>query len=350
MKSPRLLALLVIALTLSCAAPPDSRSQERPPRATVSAGELHLDGQPWWPTGLNAYQLATDWSINAGCGAMVDLDSYFGSLPDGAVTRFNVFQQLAVNKYTGQLDFAPIDAVFAAAENHGQMVIPVLVGQDGACEDGRYKDRDWYLDGWQQPTAMPLSYRDWVTTAVERWSGSPAIAAWEPIGEPETAECGTDDCHWQFRNCPADSAQVLRDWTDEVGELIRQRDPGRLITAGLLGGDQCGLVADGYKLIADSPYVDVLQYHDYDDGGFLPLRLAQTDKPLMVTELGIAAGSCLSLEERAVRVGQRIDGYREMGAAGAMLWSFVPDPRPTECTYDIGPDDPIRELPAIARG
>ncbi|WP_446026630.1 beta-mannosidase [Dietzia cinnamea] len=340
---------MVLALTLSCAAPPNSRSQEPVSRATVAASELQLDGQPWWPTGLNAYQLATDWGVNAGCGAMVDLDSYFGSLPDGAVTRFNAFQQLAVNKFSGQLDFAPIDAVFAAAERHDQVVIPVLVGQDGACEDERYKDREWYLRGWEEPTAMPLSYRDWVTTAVERWSGSPAVAAWEPIGEPETAVCGTDDCHWQFRTCPADSAEVLREWTDEVGQLIRQRDPGRLITAGLLGGPQCGLVGDGYKLIADSPYVDVLQYHDYDDAGFLPLRLAQTDKPLVVTELGIAAGSCLPLEERATRIGDRIEAYRAMGAAGAMLWAFVPDPRPYECTYDIGPEDPVREIPQLAR-
>ncbi|MBP0500581.1 beta-mannosidase, partial [Mycobacterium tuberculosis] len=88
------------------------------------------------------------WSINRGCGAMVDLDEYFGSLPDGAVTRFNVFQQLAVNKFTGELDFAPLDAVFAAAELHEQMVIPVLVGQDGACEDEQYQDRDRYLGGW----------------------------------------------------------------------------------------------------------------------------------------------------------------------------------------------------------
>lgn len=350
MKKLYVLGLLVFTMVLSCAAPPDSRSQVLPPRVTVTDGALLLDGQEWWPTGLNAYQLATDWRINAGCGAMVDLDEFFGSLPDGAVTRFNAFQQLAVNKATGELDFAAVDAVLAAAQRHDQVVIPVLVGQDGSCEDGRYKDRDWYLAGWQSPTAMPLSYRDWVTTAVERWSGSPAIAAWEPIGEPEVAVCETPDCAWQHRTCPLDSAAVLRSWTDEVGQLIRERDPGRLITAGLLGGDQCGLVADGYRLIAASPYVDILQYHDYDDAGFLPLRLAQTDKPLVVTELGIAAGSCLSLEDRATRVSERIEGYRSAGAAGAMLWSFVPDPRPTECTFDIGPDDPVRKIPQLIRG
>ena len=31
---------------------------------------------------------------------------------------------------------------------------------------------------------------------------------------------------------------------------------------------------------------------------------------------------------------------RAAGVAGALLWTFVPDPRENECTYDIGPDDP----------
>ena len=342
--------MVAVAVAVSCSAPPDSRSQRLSPRATVAQGQLRLDGKPWWPTGLNAYQLATDWNVNAGCGAMVDLDEYFGSLPVGALTRFNAFQQLAVDKNTGHLDFSPVDAVFAAAERHGQMVVPVLAGQDGACEDEKYKDRSWYTSGWEQPGTMPLSYRAWLTTAVERWSSSPAVAAWEPIGEPETAVCGTPDCGWQHRRCPEDSAQVLREWTDEVGRLIRDLDPSRLITAGLLGGDQCGLVADGYRLIAESPYVDILQYHDYDEGGFLPLRLAQSDKPLVVTELGIAARSCLPLEDRAVRVSARIEDYRRRGVAGVMLWAFVPDPRSSECTFDIGPGDPIRDLPQMVRG
>ncbi|MEH6380262.1 MAG: hypothetical protein ACK4M5_09070 [Dietzia cercidiphylli] len=59
--------------------------------------------------------------------------------------------------------------------------------------------------------------------------------------------------------------------------MTRQLDPGRLITAGLLGGDQCGRVADGYTLNAESPYVDELQYHEFGYTGILPLRLAQTD-------------------------------------------------------------------------
>jgi len=337
-------AFLVMFGAVGCAPEPDAAPVSR---TAVSGNGLVLDGEPWWPTGLNAYQLATDWDINRGCGAEVDLDAYFASRPAGSVTRFNAFQQLAVNKYTGDLDFGPIDAVFAAAERHGALVIPVLVGQDGACEDERYKDRDWYLTGWTAPTSSPLSYRDWVITAVSRWGHSPAIAAWEPIGEPEAGQCHDAACSFALRTCPADAAQILRDWHDAVGAVIRTHDPVHPITAGLLGGDQCGTAGSGYALIADSPYVDFVQYHDYDNSGFLPLRVSQVAKPVVVTELGINAGNCLPLQERAALVGARIDSYRTMGAAGAMLWAFVPDPRPHLCTYDIGPDDPVLAIPQM---
>ncbi|MFD6674466.1 beta-mannosidase [Rhodococcus zopfii] len=336
--------LSMVLGTVACTAAPSTTPVSR---VAVSGDSLTLDGAPWWPTGLDAYQLATDWSVNRGCGAEVDLDAYFASRPAGSVTRFNAFQQLAVNKFTGRLDFGPLDAVFAAAERHARLVIPVLVGQDGACEDETYKDRDWYRTGWTAQTTGPLSYRDWVATAVSRWGDSQAIAAWEPIGEPEAGVCHDATCGPQLRTCPADAPQVLRDWHDEVGALIRHHDSAHPITAGLLGGDQCGTAGSGYALIADSPYVDFVQYHDYDDSRFLPLRLSQTPKPLVVTELGIHAGSCLPLHERAERIGARLDSYAELGAAGALLWAFVPDPRPDLCTYDIGPDDPVLAIPQM---
>ncbi len=355
--------LLVVTLTSACAIPgpgaaspgkdtsaPTSTpwvSYAHPLRVTITGGTLHLDGRPWWPTGFNAYQLATDWTVNAGCGAMVDLDSYFSSRQPGTVTRFNAFQNLAVDKRNGKLNFEPIDAVFAAAERHRQLLIPVLAAQDGACEDEQYKTREWYLNGWQEPTDMPLSYSEWVAAAVDRWAGSPSIAAWELLGEPEVGVCTIPDCDLHQRRCPEDSPQVLRDWVDAAGAVARAHDRRHLLTLGLLGGEQCGLADGGYTLVAASPYLDVVQYHDYDDAAFLPLRLEQTEKPVLVTEFGVRAGNCMPLTERATRIGAQIDRYYTMGAAGALLWAFVPDPRPHECTYDIGPFDPIHGLPQL---
>ncbi|CRK52199.1 conserved hypothetical protein [Rhodococcus sp. RD6.2] len=105
-----------------------------------------------------------------------------------------------------------------------------------------------------------------------------------------------------------------------------------------------------------SPWVDILQYHDYHSDGVplpgdewngLARRLEQAralGKPLLVAEIGQAAGSCLPLARRVTDVKAKIDGQRAAGTAGALLWSFVPDPRPGECTYDIGPDDPLFDL------
>jgi hypothetical protein len=329
-------------------------------RVTASSDGFALDGQPWWPTGFNAYQLATNWSVNWGCGAMVDLDSYFSALPPHSLTRFNLFQALAINRFTGQLDFGPMDAVFAVAEAHDQMLVPVLAPQDGACEDGVFKGRQWYADGWTTMTPggsrTLMSFQDWMRTAVDRFKGSPSLAAWELVGEPETSTCTDADCSWWTRTCEPDAAQVLRDFFDTAGADVRARDPRTLITAGFTGGGQCGTQGDEYQFVSASPYVDVVQYHDYGaDGVPLPgdqwnglaRRLEQAaalGKPLLMGEIGELAGSCATLADRATHIGTKIQGQRDAGAAGALLWAFVPDPRPTDCTYDIGPTDPLWDV------
>ena len=66
----------------------------------------------------------TDWSVNFGCGAMVDLDAYFSSLPPNSVTRFTRSRRSRVNKVSGEMDFGPMDAVFDAAARHNQFTIP----------------------------------------------------------------------------------------------------------------------------------------------------------------------------------------------------------------------------------
>ncbi|KAF0970826.1 hypothetical protein BPODLACK_00008 [Gordonia sp. YY1] len=94
------------------AGPPESTQSHRV-RATPTG--LTLDGKPWWPVGFNAYQLGTDWSVNTGCGAEVDLDDYFAQLPPRALTRFNLYSSFVVDKRSGLMDFGPLDRVFAAA-------------------------------------------------------------------------------------------------------------------------------------------------------------------------------------------------------------------------------------------
>ncbi|MGB3699064.1 MAG: beta-mannosidase [Gordonia sp. (in: high G+C Gram-positive bacteria)] len=350
----RLLAVLLIALVLgpatACAAS-SSVPDRAAGRVSASAAGLMLDHRPWWPTGFDAYQLATDWSVNVGCGAQVDLDRYFGALPPRSLTRFNLFAALAVDKATGLPDYRAVDAVFGAAARHHQLLLPVLTGGEGPCEDEQFKDRDWYRSGWRTAKTGPHgTFAQWVDTAVRRWRNEPSLAGWEPVGEPEPGDCTRAGCTWPERTCAPDAAQVLRTFFDDVGGRIHRTAPGSLVFTGTAGGDQCGTVGDGYLLLARSPGVDVLDFHDYPDESGTPAeidtltgRLAQArqaGKPLLVGELGIKAGACLSTTARADRFAARLRAHRADGVAGALLWAFVPDPRTTECTYDIGPQDP----------
>ncbi|MFC9995119.1 beta-mannosidase [Nocardia sp. NPDC127526] len=359
----RLLAVLAVAGVAACSEPPQRPEPSVEPVSVGATAEgLTLDGKPWWPSGFDAPQLATNFAINFGCGAEVELDSYFGSLPKNALTRFNLFQAFAVDKTTGELNFTAVDAVFQAAERHRQAVLPVLSAQDGGCSDERFKQRQWYVEGWKQFRPVRgravMSYRDWVRTAVSRWHDSPVLAGWELVGEPEASECAGRDCTLRARTCPADAAQVLRRFFDEAGAIVRKLDPGRLIFSGFTGGGQCGTAGADYAFVAASPQVDVLDYHDYSkDPAVLPgdghdglaVRFQQArdlGKPLLLAEVGEEAGSCRSPQARRDDMAVKLTTVREAGAAGALFWAFVPDPRPDECTLDIGPRDPLWTLVA----
>lgn len=351
------LVATVMVLGIGVAAPAVGHAQGG--RVGTAGTDLTLDGQTWWPAGMNAYQIATDWSINQGCGAMVDLDEYFGLLPPKSITRFNVFEALATNKFTGARDWTTVDAVFAAAERHGQLVVPVLAAHDGSCEDEVFKEYDWYIQGWKDvPHGLEPSFKSWIQSVVTRYRNSSAIAAWETVGEPEPSVCSvgpfTALCDLDVRYCPPDADLVLRNYLDESGEVIRQLAPGELITAGLIGGGQCGSAGGEYQYVNASPNVDVLQYHDYhadgiplpgDEWNGLAVRIDQAkalNKPIVVGEIGQGAGApCQTHDQRAQDVDNKIGGQRIAGTAGALLWAFVPDPRHDLCTFDVGPGDPL---------
>ncbi|WP_157517038.1 cellulase family glycosylhydrolase [Mycobacterium sp. MS1601] len=325
------------------------------PKVGVDGTSLTLDGRKWWPIGINAYQLGTNWDINAGCGAQVDLDQYFGSLAPHSLTRINIYSSFAVNKRTGQLDLSSLDAIFEAALRHNQLLIAVLSGGEGGCENGWFKDYDWYAGGWKHevPHELPMPFADWLELAVNRWGNSPALAGWTAVGEPEPSKCTDSECTWAARFCPADSAAVLRSFFDEVGAKIRTLDPDALLFSGHTGGGQCGSVGEDYEMVAASPGIDVVEYHYYQATDYLPgdardglqRRIEQAhelNKPLMVAEVGVEAGApCKSLTQREQEISLIVGAQRAHGAAGVMFWSYVPDPRLSECTLDIGPNDPL---------
>ena len=90
--------------------------------------------------GLNAYELATDYGVNNGCGSDIhtSTDAFFASLPTGTVVRFWAMQPFgtasANTAKPGSLTWGPLDNVFATTAKYGDKLIPVLGNQWGDCD------------------------------------------------------------------------------------------------------------------------------------------------------------------------------------------------------------------------
>ena len=330
-----------------------------------SGSTLMLHGHSYRFTGVNAYELGTLWSVNAGCGGQLSdaqLDSFFAGLRPDSVVRFWAFQALGVNKTTHRIDYRGLDRVFRAAERHGQRLIPVLGNQSGSCDDGHWKDVAWYGGAYNQHfndngrNLNPVSYAAWVTGTVNRYKTSTALGMWEPINEAEATNCTTGfkgtDCYSHHVPCTAGAASALRSFFDRVGALIKSADPKHLVASGVGGGGQCGVAATGYSLIHASKYVDVATFHDYDrDTTAVPTamqtRLTQTaalGKPLISEEVGIkaasgASSSCVSPAARATLIAHKLNGQLQAGSRGLLAWFYLPAMAPG-CRHDIAAGDP----------
>ena len=346
------------------------------PVLDTSGTSLTLGGVPQTFTGYVAYSLATDWGVNRGCGGMFSddaMNSFFASLPPNSLVRFDAFQgALGVNTTTGAIDFTGLDRVFAAAEANNVTLIPVLANQWGGCDDGRYKDLTWYQRAYAQvPSAslaataglpaLPLSYKAWVTAVVSRYSSSPALGMWEPVGEAEAGTCPTDylsnSCAGHT-SCPNQTTAetALYNFFTTIGTQIRQIDPQHLIEDGLLGGGQCGTGGSNYQKVAASSGIDVTSVHDYhgsssfggDVYNGVSVRLKQANainKPLITGESGLTAQSdgssgCISTTDRAPLLESKAAAQLAAGVDAFVVWNFEPNPIPG-CSYAVLAGDPL---------
>ena len=359
---------LALASSVALAAPPPSGD------IGSSGGNLTLDGQTYRFVGVNAYELATDWGTNAGCGAMLSdaqLNAFFASLRPNSLVRIWAFQgSMATNVTTHQLDWRPLDRVFSAAAAHGQRLIVSLTDQGGTCDNGHWQDPAWYDGGFMDVINAPsntddlgltrLSYWDYLQAIVSHFRSSPALGMWEPISEPEASTCPAQyeprDCSGH-QTCPdeAVAARALRYFFDVVGAEIHALDPDHLVEDGMLGGGQCGTAGPEYEYVSGSPGIDVLSYHDYysgpaliggDEWNGIAMRFEQAtalDKPIIAGEMGMAAGpgaGCPPLGTRSKEITARVQAQMAAGSSGVLLWDWVPETT-SSCTFDIAPGDPV---------
>jgi mannan endo-1,4-beta-mannosidase len=334
------------------------------PFVTRNGTDLFLDGHVYRYTGTNAYELATLWSVNMGCGAQVDdLDAFFASLHSGSMVSFTATQAMAFNnKKTNAIDFTGIDRVVKAAERHDQRLEIALSGQAGFCDDYHWHDQAWYDSGYRQAfndngrNLARLSYWDYLHLIVPRYKDSKAVAIWEPVGEPEASNCPAGlvgpNCYGVHRACPPGAASSLRKFFDTVGAEIMTLDPNHLVSTGTLSRRQCGLSDGGYRTVLNSPYVDVASYHDYgSEATPLPLDLSNAlreahavNKVFVMDEAGINAGiPCQTTAKRKDQFRAKMDAQFAAGLTGFEVWNWEPTSR-RNCDFAIAADDPIMGL------
>lgn len=372
-----ILVFLVAATGGACANQMPPGGHEEPGRSatahvTRNGATLLLNGAPDRFVGINAYSLATWWSVNSGCGEQVDdLDGFFAQFRPNSRVRLWAWQgTMAVNHRTGQIDWTGLDRVVEAAQRHNQRLILSLGSQSGECDDGQWKDKAWYDGGYRRraPSTglLPLSYWEYVRAIVSRYKDSPAIGMWELINEPEVSECppgfSGGACNGR-QTCPDHeaAARSLRAFFDTVGAEVKRLAPHHLIESGVIGSGQCGHAGELYRYVHESPYIDVASYHDYaesstelipgDEWNGLQVRLDQMaaiTKPLIVGEAGIRANNgvpgCRTLAARRDLMKAKMDAQFKAGIAGFLPWNWVPV-NEGGCHYEtITADDPLMDL------
>lgn len=339
---------------------------------TAQGQTLEVGGEPTLFTGFNAYQLATDFGTNAGCGSMAStsqIDGFFSSLRPNSLVRFWAFQgALATNIATGQIDWAPLDNIFYQAAKYHVYLIPAISDQSGTCDGNHWQNVAWYSGGFMHVYnaatstdgvgLTPLSYWAYMNDLVSRYAESPALGMWEPMSEAEASTCPAPysggNCYGH-QTCPdeAASASALEYFFTTVGAQIHLLDPTHMVEAGFLGGGECGLAEGDYQSVGASPGIDVLSVHDYygaspmggNRSNGLAMRFAQAkalDKPIITGEAGIEGGidqnGCVSLQQRALDMSAKMSAQFAAGDSAFLVWDWLTDPL-GPCSYNSGPAD-----------
>ena len=334
-----------------------------PPLATVALGVRDGAFTVWGQTrtllGVNLPQASTDYRVNGGCGAPIDLDQFFARLPVNTMVRVFFGQDMTINTQTGGRDWRGLDRMVAAAE--ASPTRPLLVGgltnQWGICDGGTFKGFDWLAGGFRadaDPIIGRVPYWDYLHEVLARYGSSPAVVMWEPAGEPEASTCATGaNCWGANLSCRADATDALMGFFEQVSPVIRSASPGRLIGTGAIGGGQCGWTGPTGATLERSEHVDVLSVHDYTEGpGLDSIGLATLQrgnsigKPVLFGELGMSGraglAGCRDVGERAALLGDKIVSATNQGADGFLLWAYGIGA--TTCTTDIDDHDPALQL------
>lgn len=304
--------------------------------AHIQDGKIVLDGKPFLVRGVNYYPRHAPWEkflresdldeieqeldLVAGAGfnsirIFLDYQALFTCEPERAIPNASAFQKL--------------DKIIALAAARDLKLTVTLNDLP-----------DLYF--------RPL-YTDWARYdaqtqfIVERYRDEPAILMWDLRNEGDLD-------YEASRNGRFGREQVLN-WLSHVAALVRETDSNHLLTAGWLNSAQDTL-----------PAVDVLSFHHWAGAAELDTRVqalaAQTDKPILLQEVGYASKGTASEASQAATLDAVVE-FAESNLAGWMVWSafdFQTDGETESPEYSFGlwrtdlqPKPALQVLPLVTR-
>lgn len=302
------------------------------PAITVHDSKFYFRGKPIGFIGENWYSLGEGYSTynNQICGPILSTDQRFGWINDVKSLGMNVIRYWDFPELTANgRNTATMDQVVRKAGEKGIFAYPSFENHFADC-DGLPPERkplSWYKEGYKK------TYLPFVKEMARKYKGDTRIFAFQLMNEAQCVD-----------------HVVLKEFAYTVLKAVKEIDPHRLVTPGLLGVNQPGTA--GHELVdlftpprgkpGEPVYkFDFVDVHDWDgsetgstnglpgdpvNGIYRRLEEAKAlGLPFLISEIGQRNSNGLTVQQAADRVGvqlQRLLKYPNF--AGAIGWSFTP--------------------------
>jgi beta-galactosidase/beta-glucuronidase len=194
------------------------------------------------------------------------------------------------------------------AGEHGLAVVVTLA-------DNVFKGRDWFFGEEDEE-----DYRPHVARTVARFRDRPEIAVWELINEPNCGNGGYDD----------DCLKRIRDWLVMAARIVREADPCRPISTGMIGAGNFDSEHANYRLTHSKDEIDLASVHRATDQEWDTASDLAGGEPIFFGEVYDRAydAGCnplgpSALNDRAERVKADVRAAVADGVDGYFLWDYA---------------------------
>jgi mannan endo-1,4-beta-mannosidase len=339
---------------------------------TRQGTNFRLNGQNYKFTGLNAYNVLSNNTVQYGCWYDLisgsNLDTALGNMGAAGtgqnegrlgVIRAWFFQNNSMSTTgSGVRDWSRWDKAISVCKARGYRLIPVLCNAFDTCEGGAtntganwrsfgggtfVRTGDWYLSGYNTAVdpngpVNSTTYRAFVSEAATRYKNEPTIAFWQLVNE---AECNDAAGGTLAKDC-------LLHFADDMGGLIHSIDSNHLVSLGSMGSGQQGMAYLEYQYVYASAGIDICEYHDYyaqdvtmggDAFNGISERISQANalsKPIFCGEMGIPDSD----GSRSTHFAAKIDAQFAAGCSGVLPWEWANTGQESgTAPYAIAPGD-----------